>query len=442
MQKKYSNEQYRWIRMQFLTESARITHRIFDELINKTWKWVFGAILQNNKNNTEPEFSGFVYDSKNQICIETEDESLYHPIYYCYEWDMSQTYEAYIPTRQVAGVDKQSLEHDPIIIYFNLPRICKSTNSKSTLLASRLPSLIAHELTHAKDMWTVDYINVVDNLVDLGYNVVTEEFLKEEGFTDIPDTVLRKLYAMMYFMSPSETRAKYEEFEKFLNYYSKQEIKKYINEFDYKTDIRALASNILSRIQNVARINISFISLNVGYEEYVKNTIEKGDFTIPVLFTAYCVYMGHIPDSSGYFVDDFSIAHDIIEHKIEPDINLIRMMCLAYEKFEIQQGKFIANIEDIIIQYIEDNHLLDNMQIIDENISPEWNDAQMKNLYNYSLSMYGNLDIQDFQNETISCFKRMIDEHFRDVFVPYCHPIMESGYSDSITLTDLYGMII
>ena len=85
MQKKYSNEQYRWIRMQFLTESARITHRIFDELINKTWKWVFGAILQNNKNNTEPEFSGFVYDSKNQICIETEDESLYHPIYYCYE---------------------------------------------------------------------------------------------------------------------------------------------------------------------------------------------------------------------------------------------------------------------------------------------------------------------------------------------------------------------
>ena len=351
----YTEEQIRYIYRQYLLEQARVVHRIFDNVINFTRKFISNVVVS----DTYPEFdffTGFVYDSNNFIC-KPGDEKSYHPIYIKFDNEPEQAYEAYIPTRVVRGVENSVLEHDSIVIHLNVPTIRMYAFGNPSEILKRIPSLLAHELTHARDMWTSDYVNIIDNLIDLGYNAVTKKFLEEEHITGVSKNVIDTVNSMLYFMSPAETNAIYEGYDKYLKYLSDGQLIHLIgNEFGSNPySNRQAAARIFAMTKDLAHVN------NRGMYIRLEDYAQSDDYTIPVLFTAFAVYLGFIPDSSGYF-EDFSIAKEVIEGNVYPDDNMTKMMVSAFLELEIKFGEYVADMEDLISDVLEERSIFEKIR--------------------------------------------------------------------------------
>ena len=423
--KVYSEEQLRYIYRQYLLEQAKVVHRIFDNVIGFTRRFLGNAIVADNYPDGD-FFTGYVYDSNNFIC-KLGDKNSHHPIYIRFDNEPEQTYEAYIPVRKVNGKSLSELQHDPIVIHLNVPVIRFNANYEAKTIRHRIPSLIAHELTHAKDMWTSDYVNTIENLIDLGYGEVNKEFLeKEAGITGVSDADIQTVNGMLYFMSPAETSAIYEGYDKYLKYLTDGQILQYIGD-QIDTDLkpkREIAAQLFAATKVLARINNRMMYLRL--EDFVKSN----DFAVPVLFTAYAVYSGFIPDSSGYF-EDFSIAKDVIEGRLFPDVNMTKMMVNAFTELEIKFGEYVADIEDLIIEVLDERGIFDKVKTrLEEHTSSmpgEW--------YDEKLSVYGQL------TELESPFQ-MFMMKLTDLAVPNSTLILESEYRNKeITLREMIGHI-
>lgn len=417
--KPYSRQQLIWIYKQYLLEESKVVHRIFDRVIYTIMKNVSVTIISGNYNTNEIIYTGYAYDSNKKVCVKTTQDD-FHPIYIRYINEDDKTYEAYINMRRVVGMSPEKLEYDKIVVHINVPRIKSMNGYDLKKIARRVPSILAHEFTHAKDMWTSDYINVIDNLVNTGYSVATKDFLKKQGIINISSNDIDTINGMLYFMSPAETDATYEAFDKYLNFLSENDIITIV-ENDLDQDERQIAAKIFSAIKVVARVNNRFAEVRL------ETFTQQNNYNVPVLLTAYMVYLGYIPDTSGYF-KDFSIAKEVIDGNMFPDKNMTEMMVSAFLELEIKYGEYVADMEDLIIEHLE------KIDFFKNHLSDVSEKLYVPSVYvNEKLAMYGNLSELEspFQPYmyNLTCFD-----------VPALHYILESeNRNREVTMYDILG---
>ena len=421
--KPYSRQQLIWIYKQYLLEEAKLVHRIFDKVISEIMTHIISAVMTEKYDPKMLIYTGYVYDSTGHICIKTNSTDKHHPIYVRLTKEDNHVYEAYINTRIVDGRTPQKLEHDKIVVNINVPAVISSTRKNHPELRKRIPSLLAHEFTHAKDMWSFDYINVINDLINIGYNEVNKTFLKERNITNISKDDIDALNGMLYFMSPAETSAIYEGFDKYLKYTSDGQLLYFIGS-EPGRDKRMIAADLFSVMKNLAKINNRYASVRL--EDFAKDN----NYTIPVLFTAYAVYLGFIPDTSGYF-KDFSIAKEVIDGNMFVDENMSKMMMSAFLELEIKYGEFVADIEDLIIECLDERGIFE--QVYQNELNENYLYPYPNHYINEKLSVYGQL------SELESPFQPYLFK-FTGFDVPAIHTVLESeNRNKEVTMYDILG---
>ena len=423
--KPYSRQQLIWIYRQYLLEEAKLVHRIFDDVISTVMTTLISSIMKEYYSPHILIYTGYVYDSLSHRCIKTNDtETHHHPIYIRLTKEPDKSYEAYINIRKVEGKSQHRMEHDKIVVNINVPAVISSTNKNIASLIKRIPSLLAHEFTHAKDMWSFDYMNVINDLVNIGYNEVNEKFLKSKHITNISNEDIIALNGMLYFMSPAETDAIYEGFDKYMKYMSDGQLLYLIGTSVETQDKRTIAAKIFSILKNIARVNNRYSSVHL--EDFINNN----DFTVPVLFTAYSVYLGYVPDTSGYF-SDFSVAKEVIDGNIIPDDNMLSMMVSAFKELEIKYGEYIADIENLIIECLDRRGIF--KKIRQNELNEVYLYPQPSHYFDEKLSVYGQL------LEIESPFKSYLRK-IAGLDVPVIHSVMESeNRNKKVTIYHMTG---
>jgi hypothetical protein len=182
-----------------------------------------------------------------------------------------------------------------------------------------------------------------------------------------------------------------------------------------------IAAKIIAGITEEARLVRPDIKLRL------ENFATHKNYTIPVLFTTYAVYLGLIPDKSGYF-KDFSIAKEVIDGNLTPDDNMTQMMMDAFLKLEIKYGEYIADIEDLIIEHLEERGLFE--QVEQNELNEVFLYPYPSLLYDEKLSIYGQLNemespfqpfLYEFMKNDIPAMLYVLESDFRDKEVTFYH---------------------
>ena len=265
--------QLRWNRLLILFEEARWVCRTFNTLISQIESQILARLILEPKLDSEEIFLEYCYDVQSKRCIQTDDESLYHPIYIKFDFLPDKTFDAYVPTRVISDKSKDELQHDRIVVHLNTARI----NLRNPNTRIRLGISLRHEFTHVKDMWSSEFENAIDTLKDLGYNGATREFFDKVGIS-VSDEIIKTVAAMMTYVSPAESTARLNAFYLFIMRVSDKYINSCIGDSGLSEETRInrfiMHNKYISGIQFIPGYETVAINIMINSSNEIKHSRE------------------------------------------------------------------------------------------------------------------------------------------------------------------------
>lgn len=167
--------------LHYLITESNIVQTIFDDAIYDVVNIIRETIHRDYIKCNELNYIGWCYDNVNRRVVRSENPDKYHPIcIYYYTEDIGGTLN--VDTREVEGLSREELEHDPICIGVSLLYYDMS-HPKFNIRYGNIPRVVLHEFSHIMDMWKDQYTNAVNDGRNIGYTKISEKFFKQHGIT-------------------------------------------------------------------------------------------------------------------------------------------------------------------------------------------------------------------------------------------------------------------
>ena len=353
----------------YLVTEARNVHRKFDNMIYDVAADVRKELMRQADSYTyddEPIFTGWCYDSQSDTAIEGTKETA-HPIYIQYIEDTTSNGIFYIDIRETNNKSKEELEYDPIIITVNIA-IANAENARWPLIYDNIEMLLAHELTHARDMWRLPYENPINNFRNVGYTYVNKDYLKERDITvNVPDDVIYWLNIAFNIMSQSEANAKCEEVDKFI---------KSVKDKDYMSLMKLLSDGDTPEAK--ANLFIQKYQDQFGYWEYIAKRFmmmfsdmmyKRDDIMLPLLFTQYSIKFGYSDDKTGGYMSTHNATWDYVNNiltgKVKLTRNTLDTITDAYNAFVEIVAKHTTQLVAAVTDSLTEHGLINESQLFE-----------------------------------------------------------------------------
>jgi len=332
--------------MTYLLSEANYVFSLFDSFIKEM---VNVIILENQKDifNELELPTGYSWNLDEQKIIKSSEE-IYHPIYLRYVWDEETSGVAYVEMR-----DMSLSEIDKIVININFYRL---QNYSGTQLTFLLPTVLAHECRHIRDMWSLAFEEIIKNFSKYAaYTIVSKETLLQYGLDKkIPIEDIRSVETILYMMSAMEVDANIDAIDYLIRSTSEIEIAEIVKN---GSDIDEM-SNILIDYFGHQSDKWWFTKL-----ELIKRTLwnavmlHNNKLGQLLLFTQFAIKSG--------FVKDYGVMGDFVEVKKfydKPGVykmtSEIGAQCIAaYNAFCEMTEKFFSELKESVMAALKDMNI-------------------------------------------------------------------------------------
>ena len=335
--------------MTYLLLEANYVFSLFDAFIKEMINLI---ILENQKDifNELEVPTGYSWNSDNQTIVKSPEE-LYHPIYLRYVWDEETSGVAYVEMRDMSMSEERKT--DKIFICINFYRL-QNYNSKQ--LTFVLPTILAHECRHIRDMWSPAYEEIIRNFSQYAaYTIISKETLMQYGLDKkIPIEDIRSVETILHMMSAMEADANTDAIDYLIRSMSEIEIAEIVKS---GSDIDEM-SNILIDYFGHQSDKWWFTKL-----ELIKRTLwnavmlHNDKLGQLLLFTQFAIKSG--------FIEDHSVMGDFTEVKRFYDnpggykmTGAIGAQCMtAYNAFCEMTEKFFSELKDSVIAALKEMNI-------------------------------------------------------------------------------------
>ena len=343
-----------------------LTHHIFDEAFFDMTEIVKLKLLSNNQTSASEVYTGWNYDGQNKKCINANDISAFHPIFIRFFFDMASI-RAYADVRIINNKTDEELEHDPIFLNINTRIINRISTTFTDIITNAtydfygaIPSLLAHELTHIRDMFSDDYVNFMKNLKEFAHSQFDDDYVEFEqkyGFqffsaTNEHDKVFISL--LLGLLGNSETHARIEAIDKTIANLPIEFLAETCGRFRSKWTV---VNYLLTHYDNLLGSGVPHLSTAINRLNRQVQLFTKSDIRFWFVLTIFMIHYEFISQSDELKgVESFSI---LLDSDIALNESIMRKLKEARTLLIKTFNEYVTNIKATIADAIDDRKKAD-----------------------------------------------------------------------------------
>lgn len=411
--KRYSDIQYtieqrhRQFLHFYLTE-ARYVHRIFDDVLYDIADTVREEIQSSRLRYEDREqYTGWCYDNATRKVLRSDRPDKFHPIYIIYEYNEDDFGICYAYDRIISGKSKEELEHDDILIGFNLASFYRDGVNSEELLED-IEQMLGHEFTHVKDMWHEQYRNILSDERRVEYTRLTPEFYKNVNW-EVSGDDLKMLSMIFGIFSIGEIDAISSACDKFIHNKNNHEkiidvisdgntedekAEFFIDNFDYRFGF--WKHNIFELLRHIKQ---SYAGRDAG--------------KFALLFAQTSVVLGFSEDKTGGYMsseEDWSYINAIVARERPADRRTADTVNAAIDAFVEKSEEYICRMKDTVIDCLNEYGLIKDSKVFESKYTRDGFLVETKTKYCDNIRDIGCLELWNVYDDGDE-FVRSIREH-------------------------------
>ena len=340
---------YPYLHSYLLCESER-THRIFDEFITDMYDTIF-EYKEKAEINPElkqwldynPVFTGWCFDSQNQIVLKTGDEKKFHPIYFVYHVVIIDGHLHYDPRHMALrerdyDVSPDEFEHDSIIIDIFTVHFLRKERRE-------ILNAFDHELEHVLDFWTPDGKSSYDSN-DISYNRISPDFYKDKGVFLDKLAISKNIRRTMYIFSQAEQNAILNTIPDYIRSHDEDILWHFSvnsDKYDIHTE-KDLITEFASYYDDDCHLNLRSVRIII-YN--LRKKIAEQDYLFPVLMMTTLVEFGFLKNRFNLY-GDYSLAKNIQAGTFKMDNYIMSSLTYMIDEIEEKFNDYIKRVYETI----------------------------------------------------------------------------------------------
>ena len=333
-----------------------LVHKIFDSAIFDMTGIILKEIIYHEPEESDGKifYTGWNYDNLNQTATKTNKQALYHPIYIQFE-NVKCGARGWVDIREIDGKTKEELRHDPIIVHINRYLVKKSDFVYQHFeymydINGTVPGLLAHELTHVRDMWPTEYENIALTLSNMGHSAFFNDLIdtakanNRSWRTYMSQHEANLMCLMLGMMSIYESDARLEAIDKAMSVISADTIAEMISKYSDEDD---KAMECISQFDYIFGTGIKMLKLCDKLLQKIPRIFTKQEIRFQFEFLCFMVHYEFIQDPEDIITGAESMEL-LFDENFTLDEHIKDLIIKSSITYSNRLQKYFGDIKDVI----------------------------------------------------------------------------------------------